>query len=213
MPAGRWDELLRSGRLLVLWCRRCLLATTVAVAWVGALTAPAHLTLVVAPVCGGLALAGLLLGAAGAGLRRPSRRAQALTAMGGLLLVPFTAGASLLGPVGAALSLGLLVTAAARLPADPWAASSPADVTLDEVAGLGAGLHRLPSAALLEHWQRTADVVSPGAGPELRAAVSELRSRLLDELSRRDPAGVERWLRSGGDPARHLATGEAGPTA
>ena len=213
VPIGGAAGLLRSGRLIALWWRRSLLGAAVVAAWLGALTAPAHLTLVVAPVLGALTAGTVLVGAACIGSRRPSPRALALSGLGGLLLVPFLVGVQVLGAAGAALSLALLMTAAARVPVDPLAAASPAAPTREELARLGAELRRLPSAQLLEHWQRTAAPVHRGAGPDVRAAVTEFRSLLLDEFSRRDPAGVERWLRTGGDPARHLASGEADRTA
>lgn len=214
VPGQRWDivphapELGRLWHLLVLGYRRSLLGAAVVVACAGALTAPAHLTLLVGPAVGALAVGGACLGAACAGLRPPSARTAALTGLGGMLSIPFICGVPLLGPAGAVLTMALLVTAASRLPED-IAGPDPVPVLPVDVAALRAELRHIPSPVLLDHWHRTARLLRGRLGPDALAAVTGLRSSLLDELARRDPAGVERWLRSGGDdPRRHLTSGD-----
>lgn len=50
-------------------------------------------------------------------------------------------------------------------------------------------------------------LAEPGPGPA-HGEVVDCRRRVLDELERRDPAGVARWLgsapRAGADPGRYL---------
>lgn len=69
----------------------------------------------------------------------------------------------------------------------------------------------LPTPVLCAIWRRTYWLLQelPPAGPE-RVGVVELRARLLDELDRRDPRGLDRWLqtepRAGSSPDRYLIT-------
>jgi hypothetical protein len=198
---------------LVRWCRRALFGAAVVVAWAGALTAPAHLTLLVAPVVGALTVGALRLAAAALGAGRPSSRTSVLSGLAGLLVVPFLAGVPLFGPPGLALLMALLMTGSSLLARGAVPVSPPAGetVTRAEVDRLGIGLRDLPLTEVLERWRGTARLTD--TGPEVRTAVAELRSLLLDELSRRDPAGVERWLRSGDDdPGRHLPSGDVDRT-
>jgi hypothetical protein len=67
-------------------------------------------------------------------------------------------------------------------------------------------------------WQRTAAALSTTTDPAAREQLVRRRQEALDELERRDPAGVARWLSGGatvdGDPARHLRGDQAaGPGA
>jgi hypothetical protein len=67
-------------------------------------------------------------------------------------------------------------------------------------------------------WQRTAAALAATTDPATRELLARRRQEALDELERRDPAGVARWL-SGvatvdGDPAPHLrGDRSAGPGA
>ena len=206
----RWPpRLARHVARLVRWYRRALVGAAVVVAWAGALTAPAHLTVLLAPVVGVLTVGALRLGAGALGLGRFSSRTAAVGGLAGLLVVPFVAGVPLFGSFGAALLMVLVMTGSSRLGRFAVHESSPpgSTVTREEVDRLRSRLPALPLTDVLERWQGTARLTD--AGPEARTVAAELRSLLLDELSRRDPAGVERWLRSGGeDPRRHLASGE-----
>lgn len=67
-------------------------------------------------------------------------------------------------------------------------------------------------------WQRTAAALAITADPAARELLVRRRKEALDEMERRDPAGVARWLSDGatvdGDPARHLRGDQAaGPGA
>jgi hypothetical protein len=76
---------------------------------------------------------------------------------------------------------------------------------LGDSAHLRRVLPELPDDALLREWGDSADLLGPDVDPATRVAAAELRALLIDELSRRDPAGVERWLRTGDSrPDQHL---------
>lgn len=204
----------RSWFLLVRWYWRVLVGASVVVAGAGALTAPAHLTLLVGPAVAVLSVAAIRLGAACTGLRRPSPRTVGSTALAGLLLVPFLNGVPLFGAAGAALLMTVLFTVASRVPAALVGTEPTEPLSWADVERLCLDLPGLRTAVLVEHWQRTARQLGDGTGPEALAAAAAVRSALLDEFTRRDPAGVERWLRSGGDqPGEHLAHGDADRTA
>ena len=97
-----------------------MLALAVAPALLGALTSPARLTLVGAPLVGAVAVAAVLLPAWGLGVRRPSPRALTLTGAAGALAVPFAVGLPLLGPAGTGLLA--LLAALGLVQARPWRA-------------------------------------------------------------------------------------------
>jgi hypothetical protein len=77
-------------------------------------------------------------------------------------------------------------------------------------------LRLLPTPELVLAWRRSYAGLLRERTPAQIAAHAERRQRLLDELERRDAAGVERWLRSGAraasDPTRFLQR-PAGPTS
>jgi hypothetical protein len=62
-------------------------------------------------------------------------------------------------------------------------------------------------------WQRTAAALAATTDPATREVLARRRQEALDELERRDPAGIARWLSAGatvdGDPARHLRGDQA----
>jgi hypothetical protein len=62
-------------------------------------------------------------------------------------------------------------------------------------------------------WQRTATALAATTDPATREVLARRRQEALDELERRDPAGIARWLSGGatvdGDPARHLRGDQA----
>ena len=67
-------------------------------------------------------------------------------------------------------------------------------------------------------WRRTAAALATTTDPATRGLLVRRRQEALDELERRDPAGVARWLSRGatvdGDPAHHLRGDQAaGPGA
>ena len=86
-----------------------LLGVVVGAAGLGALTSPARVTLLGAPVVGAVATAVPLLVAWGDVRPRPSPRTLALTGCAGALAVPLVAGLSLLGLTAAVLLLAPVV--------------------------------------------------------------------------------------------------------
>lgn len=66
----------------------------------------------------------------------------------------------------------------------------------------------LSTPALGEEWVRSTALLDARLDPVVRRAVVARREELLDELERRDPAGVARWLAGGpeaaSDPAEHV---------
>jgi len=70
-------------------------------------------------------------------------------------------------------------------------------------------LASLSTAALCREWQRSYLALRAAPDQATRDAIIELRRRYLDELHRRDPAGLTRWLAADSRPAassphRHL---------
>ena len=168
-----------------------LLAAVATIALLGALVAPWTAMLLVAPALGAfLAGVALLLG--------PSGRRDALwMGAAGLLLVPLSHGLLLLGTAGGAVLLLLLALGPLVVGAWPAAAGSAS-----ELSGVPDLLAALPVAELLEEWRASERTLRSSPDPTV---VAEVRAMLLDELSRRDPAGVAAWLASGGDePADHV---------
>ena len=72
------------------------------------------------------------------------------------------------------------------------------------VAVLGA----LDDAELCLAWRRSFVLLNEAASPEEKLVVVTLRERYLEELQRRSPSGVSRWLDSGarasGNPLPYL---------
>ena len=115
------------------------------------------------------------------------------------------------GAVGGMLLVGLLrgrradagapsVTPAAG---EPIAAppGPPEDAVLPPVRSM-------TSESLGWEWMRTAGALGVPLGPATREHVVRRRREVLDELERRDPDGVARWLADGGstgsDPASYV---------
>jgi hypothetical protein len=59
----------------------------------------------------------------------------------------------------------------------------------------------LPTSSLLREWRRTSERLRRGKAPQQHLMAIRLRTLLLEELSRRDPAGVDLWLSAGGNDA------------
>ncbi len=96
------------------WWRTAVLATATGAALLGALTAPARLTLLGAPLVGAVSVAVVVLAAWGTESPRPSPRTLWLAGAGGTLLVPLVFGLSVLGSAGGVLLALLLLPAAVR---------------------------------------------------------------------------------------------------
>jgi hypothetical protein len=67
---------------------------------------------------------------------------------------------------------------------------------------------RATAAELRAAWQRSYWLLHDLPPAPVRCEMADLRQRLLDELERRDPQGLRRWLqndpRAGSDPGRYL---------
>jgi hypothetical protein len=204
-----------SWTLLTRVSRRVFLVGVVGVALVGALFGSALATFLVAPAVG-------LFGACQTAVLHPdfparpsARRAVVMSGLGWALTVPYAMGVAALGVVGAMLTVALVLIGALVLMGalgdgcrDDATPSSPgADATL-----LSELVRGLPTSTLLEEWQSSEAVLDDTTDPESRAAAIQLRALLLEEMSRRDPAGVARWLQegAGGLPDRHIG-GDSGP--
>lgn len=150
---------------------------------------------------------------------------------GGLLVV---CGAALL--VGTAVTLlagALLAVAAVVLHRPDPSRAAPAGLPLPEeperpvvlsplhpaapsfrIGSAGSARTALPPVRILssrslgEEWLRTTAVLDAAPDPLTREAVAARRAAVLDELERRDPEGVARWLADGtargGNPAEFL---------
>lgn len=148
-------------------------------------------------------------------------RAAAWTA-GGLLVV---CGAALLVGTPATLLAGALLAVAAmvlRRPDPSRAAPAGAPISHEpegpvvlsplhpaaptfRIGSAGSARTALPPVRILssrslgEEWLRTTALLDAAPEPLTREAVAARRASILDELERRDPEGVARWLAQGTD--------------
>ena len=180
-------------------CRVVVRAGFVALTLLGAFVTPPAGMLLVAPLTG--AVAGLFV----AGLhpvfpaQSRARPGVLLTASTGAAFVPFVNGVDLLGSAGGVVALVLLVLGSC-LAADrlmDLVEDSPPNGAPGDARRLRAVLPSLSTAVLLQEWRTTQQTCGsrPSAAEGARAV--QLRELLLDELARRDPVAVERWLASG----------------
>ncbi|HEX2074775.1 MAG TPA: hypothetical protein VHF92_13400 [Geodermatophilus sp.] len=186
-----------------------LLTVVVAVALLGAVVTPPVTMLLVAPALGIVFATHAALAQAAFPGGSSVRRTALLAGVGGTLLVPFAAGIGFLGTVGGMVVLALVAMAGGA--ALGWMARRPAEhdgpaTGEADPAGLHERIRDLPTRTLLTQWRWAGTQLRSGTDPERRMALVRLRALVLDELSRRDPAGVERWLENGGrdDLDRHI---------
>ena len=183
----------------VLACCRVVVSTGfVGLALMGALVTPPAGMFLVAPLTGAAAgLAVVRLGRAFPA-ERWARRGPVLTAAAGAAFVPFINGVALWASAGGVVALVLLICGSC-LAAD-WlvnlAGESPAGPPRDET-WMRVVVPSLPTAVLLQEWRATQHVCGSQTGTAELARAVRLRGVLLEELARRDPAAVERWLTSG----------------
>ena len=193
--------------------RAVLLVVAVAVTLLGAMLGPPAAVLLWAPVTGLVTLGAARLAVRAFADEPGGRRPVLVSGVVGFLLVPFTSGLGALGRIGGVLLIAMLVLGAlwvVELAVDAPDAG-PALALRRQVSAVRRVLPEMPFEGLLEQWRQAAPEIGPDADPEVRIVAAELRSLLLDELTRRDPAGVERWLRAGvDDPGRYLYPGDAG---
>jgi hypothetical protein len=192
-----------------------VLAAT-ACALVGALTASAYVVLVIAPTCG-LFAAGVVAvhvvdparGTVDPGRRTRMHREVLLAGAWAALLPPAAAGVRTLDDGGVMVAV-LLVFLAASVAAG-WiveiceASSENPEAGWDEEE-LRRLLHVLPTSMLLSEWHSGCEYMHSVRAEEQRIHAAHVRTLLLEELSRRDPAGVSRWLSEGDEerPEQYL---------
>jgi len=189
---GTWSALTRISGVA------CLVGV-VGVALLGALFSSAVMTLVVAPVAGIFGAGQLALVHPSFPGRRSARRAVLLSGFGWAVMVPFVMGAVALGVVGAVLTVVLVLIGALLVVGaitDVCRRDAVPDSAGASVAGLEELVSGLPTATLLAEWEESASGLGSG-DPGRRAAAIQFRGLLLAEMTRRDPAGVDRWLREG----------------
>lgn len=165
----------------------------VGVLLVGALFTPPLGMLVLAPVVGvGAMVVHALVHWSCCDERWPAPRRLLDVAAAGAGLVPWTQGVRTLGEVGTVLGavsvvlLGLLVLH----PCTPAGAGPGVEQVPSGDDSTGALLALLPLDMLLAEWRAA-------CAPSAPTGAAALRTRILDELSRRDPSGVQRWLDAG----------------
>ena len=199
-------------------CSVVAAAGFVGLALLGAVVSPPVVVFVLGPLCAAL-LAGLVAVAEDGPLRRPVAVRRVLVAAGaGLLLIPFCAGMAVLGPLGLAVLVVLLALAAVGCVARAGGLRSRPRPRLHVVTGPDAAggaplttwpassfVCLLPTVRLLEEW-RSSRAQLCGGDPARRLEAVELRAELIEELARRHPDAVDRWLMEGGDqdPARYI---------
>ena len=195
--------------------RRVLLSVFAVGALLGLVVCPPLVTFVVAPVAAALAAV-----ATSSLYRAVEQRAplRVLLWVGSVVagMPPFLAGLHLLGVVGgglAVVSLGLLAVLAAdsiaRLDAAPRERPPSTGLSDPEDAELRRLLHALPGDLLFEEWRASHGFIAGRQGGPQYAAAVRLRELLLDEMDRRDPDGVERWLDDGAWlPPEHQIRGD-----
>lgn len=211
--------LVRSVRFLTF-----LVATALAVVGALALRGPGLATVLVTAAVVGAVTAGMVGEESGARRRRAldaGGRAAGWTA-GVLLLLAGLA--ALAGAVVTLLVAGLVTAvavtvhlrrgrarsrAAARPAPRPSPSAPPRPVRLEKPPALPRpSVGGLSARALGEEWLRTTTLLEAGIGPALRRSVVDRRGAILDELERRDGAGVARWLSEvpspGSNPADHV---------
>ena len=187
-----------------------LLTVVVAVALLGAVITPPVTMLFLAPALGVVFATHAALAQAAFPGGASVGRTALLAGVGGTLLVPFAAGIGFLGMVGGMVLLALAAMAGGAalgwIGRRPGKHDGPAAGEADP-ARLRERVRDLPTRALLTQWRWSGAQLRSGTDPERRMALVRLRALVLDELSRRDPAGIERWLEDGGrdDLDRHIA--------
>lgn len=101
-------------------------------------------------------------------------------------------------------------------PASPAGPGPSAGAGATSGPGAAAEVRGLTTTELVLAWRRSYSQLMRVRSPHQLAALAARRQQLLDELERRDAAGVERWLRSGAraasDPSRFLQR-PTGPSA
>jgi hypothetical protein len=87
-------------------------------------------------------------------------------------------------------------------------------VSVDVAELASADVTAMDTRELVRDWRRSFVALERAGDPASKAAVVQARQAFLDELERRDPAGLHEWLESGaraaGDPTKFMSGGEHG---
>ena len=196
--------------MLVRICRIAALVAAGLLACVGIVVLPT--TGIIAIVAGGTCLGLYLTNAVAPEGGRRADGAGGRTAS--VIVLAGLAVAGLVAVVGAAL---LSIVPVVLLAVAGWLwrrhatrGVDPAGGPVDRATAPGADVVDVPPNAstpeLCRAWCRSARQLGALPPGPARWRVAETRRALLEELERRDPAGVDRWLRAGaaGDPGRYL---------
>jgi hypothetical protein len=200
--------------------RVILLAAFVAVALLGAAVTSALTLFVLGPATGAFFASKVARTRDGFRHRHSVDRSVIWSGVGGMLLVPYFAGITMLGAVGRGLTLALLALCAGEITIRirSWdhqahlSTQGGTDMgTMAPSVGLsptGELMGSMVTSRLLEQWHSSEEELY-GGDPHRRLAAVQLRALLLDELSRRDPAGIERWVMDDGvgPPPQDLENG------
>lgn len=179
----------------------------VATAFLGLLVSPLRTALLEAPVVVVVLLSGYVTAYRTFLETWPSRPAVHRTGWLAYAVPLYFGGAEVLGGVGAVMTLALVLVAAVDLWARVRATSHDVPVAGRPVSAAGneprtqndGALRELLSTMslrdLFDEWHGTQvhDGLLP-TSPELAGARLKIRRLLIDELRRRDPSGVDRWL-------------------
>jgi MFS family permease len=203
---GRTSVSRPGGSLWVLFgraCRPILLLGVTGCALVGALTTPPYVVLVISTIFGIFVAGGVAILSVGLVDMLSARRTILLSGAWAALLVPAAAGVGALGPAGGGVAvalMGLCVVVVSSWIAETCDPSDWAETGMD-VDQLQQFIHVLPTSMLLREWRATGEHLQPGADLYRRAQAVQVRTLLMEELSRRDPVGVGRWLSEGDEDA------------
>jgi hypothetical protein len=148
---------------------------------------------------------------------RSARRAVVFSATGTALLVPCLTGLGEFGTAGTVAAVMLMILGCVVVAgwiaeqSEPPARETAPDLDVDELQQF---LEVLPTSMLLREWRVAGEHVQPGSDGNRRAEAVLVRTLLLEELSRRDPVGVARWLSEGDEeaPEQYLLGDSDAPT-
>ena len=137
---------------------------------------------------------------------------QAGGAIGWLVVLLMAAGAP---PIVERVAAVLHLAGVRRTRAVAPAPAEPVELrTIDAVPESDAPVERLSTPNLVLAWRYSYRALELASSYHARARIAARRQAYLDELERRDPTGVQRWLESGAraasDPTRFLTLGDGG---
>jgi hypothetical protein len=203
----------RRWRLAARVSRAAVLGVVLVLAFIGAAVSSPAITLIWAPGIGAVAAGAATVMNPEHPMTAEGRRTTWFVGWAGALAVPATSGLGVLGDAAAPVVIALLLLTAfwfvesiAELPETSAGAAARRDL-----ANLRRVIDDLSVDGLLREWQLTATRLREDLPPEARLITAQARDLIVDELTRRDPAGADHWLRhGGGDAWRYVPGGPAG---